>query len=470
MRRLLVLMTLPAVASACSCAVGAPPCQAAWKAKAVFAGTVVDLTRDVMKPDSHGTVQVNGYLGTHAVFEVTEAFLGMEGRPKRIEIRTGMGGGDCGYPFERGQRYVVYAEREADGALVASLCSRTAPVDRASADLAYLRGLAKTPPSGYVFGIAGSTEGEDRLNETLGIWTPPGVAGVTVMLTGQGKNGRMVTGADGMFRFDSLPPGKYAISVAKEGYAREFGAESLDVPAGGCAFAFERLAVDRRITGHLRTADGQPAANIPVQIVPTRPQHENELPFAVAEARTGADGRYVIPNVRTGEYYLGINLARTPSKEMPYARTFFPGVEDPAAAGIVIVGRGPGVATYDFTIPAPQKQRPISGFVYWPDGRPAEKVSIMLEDIRWPWQTNVVAATTGTDGHFEVSAFLGTAYRIHAISMGRLTTDSVSAEPLPLGPGSDVSKPLRLVLTRNGHSAAELAGKGIERWRAGLGL
>jgi 5-hydroxyisourate hydrolase-like protein (transthyretin family) len=463
-------MAAPAILSACSCRDNGPACEAAWKAKAVFAGTVIALTRDVMKPDSQRSVQVNGYLGTHAVIEVAEAFLGMEGRPRRIEVRTGMGGGDCGYPFERGQRYVVYADRETDGALVVSLCSRTAPVDRAGADLAYLRGLAKAPSSGYVVGLAGSAEGEIGFNETLGMWTPPGVAGVTVTLTGQRKNGRMVTGEDGWFRFDGLPPGKYGISVEKEGYTREFGAESLDVPAGGCGFASERLAVDRRITGHVRTADGLPAANIQVQIVPTRPQHENELPFAVAEARTGADGRYEIPNVRTGEYYLGINLARAPSKEMPYARAFYPGVEDPKAAGTVIVGKGPGVSSRDFTIPAPQKQRQVSGFVYWPDGRPAENVSIMLEDIRWPWQTIVVAATTGADGHFEVSAFDGTAYRIHAISMARLTTDSVSAEPLPFGPGSDVTKPLRLVLTRKGHSAAELAGKGLERWRAGLGL
>jgi hypothetical protein len=171
-----------------------------------------------------------------------------------------------------------------------------------------------------------------------------------------------------------------------------------------------------------------------------------------------------------GEYYLGINLARTPSKEVPYTRYFYPGTEDTSHAGIVFIEEEPGAATYQFPIPAPQKPRPVAGFVYWPDGRPAEKIGILLEDIRWPWQTNSILTTTDSKGHFEISAFDGTAYRIHAVTMGRFNNEIVSAEPMPLGPGTDLNKPLQLILTRKGHSAAELTGKGLERWRGGLGL
>lgn len=139
-------IVLPAIASACSCVTSGPPCQAAWKTSAVFAGTVVGLTRDTMQPDSRGAAQANGFLGTHALFEVAEGFIGMEGRGQRIEIRTGMGGGDCGYPFERGERYAVYANETKDGLLVATICSRTAPEARAQSDLAYLRGLPNAGP------------------------------------------------------------------------------------------------------------------------------------------------------------------------------------------------------------------------------------------------------------------------------------------------------------------------------------
>jgi len=48
----------------------------------------------------------------------------------------------------------------------------------------------------------------------------------------------------------------------------------------------------------------------------------------VAETHASADGTYELRNIRPGEYYLGINLAETPSDEMPYARFFYPGTDD----------------------------------------------------------------------------------------------------------------------------------------------
>ena len=51
---------------------------------------------------------------------------------------TGMGGGDCGYPFERGKDYVVYA-RGKEGALVAGICSLTGLATNSRSGLAILR-------------------------------------------------------------------------------------------------------------------------------------------------------------------------------------------------------------------------------------------------------------------------------------------------------------------------------------------
>lgn len=46
---------------------------------------------------------------------------------KTAEVRTGLGGGDCGVPFEVGKRYLVDAAKDKDGHLIASICSQTAP-------------------------------------------------------------------------------------------------------------------------------------------------------------------------------------------------------------------------------------------------------------------------------------------------------------------------------------------------------
>jgi 5-hydroxyisourate hydrolase-like protein (transthyretin family) len=393
----------------------------------------------------------------------------MEGRGKRIEIRTAMGGGDCGFPFQRGRDYVVYAYQH-EGKFVATICSQTAAVERAEADLAYLRNLPRSGQSGYVFGSVGNGESARRFDPTLGTWVQDGFSGASVTLTGPGKSARMVTGGDGSFRFDSLTPGKYNIAVAKDGYSLQEGSATLEVHASGCAYARETLVVDRRIAGKLTGADGLPAANIQVDLYPTRPTEQNPVPVPAAQIKTASDGSYELRNIRSGQYYLGINLLSTPSEKMPYARIFYPGTEDPSRASIVIVQDAPGARTYNFPIPAPQKQHSVEGAVYWPDGRPAESVTIMLEDIRGPWMTFVVSATTDPKGHFEVIPFDGTVYRIHANVFDLATNEWASAEPMPLGPITDVSKPLQLILVRKGNSTAGLMGEGLDRWRAGLGF
>jgi hypothetical protein len=44
-----------------------------------------------------------------------------------IQLTTGIGGGDCGYPFEFDKEYRVYA-RGIDAALTVNICSLTSPV------------------------------------------------------------------------------------------------------------------------------------------------------------------------------------------------------------------------------------------------------------------------------------------------------------------------------------------------------
>jgi 5-hydroxyisourate hydrolase-like protein (transthyretin family) len=464
MLRLLLVFALPGFAQACMCSVSEPPCESAWKASAVFLGTVSELTRESREPDAQGVVQANGFLGTHAIFDVGEAFLGMEGRGKRVEICTGMGAGDCGYSFRLGQQYIVYAEQTEDGLLVTSMCSRTSPVEAAREDLAYLRSLKDGAQSAFVSGVVVNGESGSRYD------LPSGVSGVKVTLTGASKKNSLITGEDGSFRFNDLAAGKYKLTVSKDGYILLQGESEVEVHPNGCVDAWQSIVTDRRITGKVIGADGAPASGIQIELVPTRPTDENSLPFPVAQAKTDDNGNYELKNIRSGEYYLGINLARTPSKEMPYARYFYPGTEDPSNAGLAAIGDQPGTKTFDFPIPPPQKERSVQGIVYWPDGRLAEKVNIFLEDRRWPWQTNVVSATTESDGRFKISVFDGTRYRIHAITMARFTDEAVSAEPYPIGPDTDFGQPVKLILTRKGHSAAELIGKSLERWRAGQGF
>jgi hypothetical protein len=62
--------------------------------------------------------------------------------PKEITISTGKGGGDCGYTFEVGKKYLVYAYGE-NKKLETNNCTRTASAV-SNKDIAFLNKIKKT--------------------------------------------------------------------------------------------------------------------------------------------------------------------------------------------------------------------------------------------------------------------------------------------------------------------------------------
>jgi hypothetical protein len=157
MRVLLVLGFATARLWACTCAVsptGTPPCQSAWTADAVFTGTVVDIADgtvvDIADPGPAifrpGTNPSQTTFPKKKVqFKITEALAGISADQKEIVIETGRGGGDCGYGFQIGSDYIVYAYKS-QGALGTGICSPTRPIEKAAEDLKYFHGLANAPP------------------------------------------------------------------------------------------------------------------------------------------------------------------------------------------------------------------------------------------------------------------------------------------------------------------------------------
>jgi hypothetical protein len=74
---------------------------------------------------------------------------------KNMTVRTGLGLGDCGFPFEAGKQYLVFASREKSGEITTSICSGTALYGRSQANLAYLRGEPVPEVSGGSRAIPG---------------------------------------------------------------------------------------------------------------------------------------------------------------------------------------------------------------------------------------------------------------------------------------------------------------------------
>ena len=74
------------------------------------------------------------FSGFSFVFEVERLFKGAVS--SEVAVLTGIGRGDCGYPFQVGEKYLVYAYEKKG--LETNICTRTTNISRGDADLAEL--------------------------------------------------------------------------------------------------------------------------------------------------------------------------------------------------------------------------------------------------------------------------------------------------------------------------------------------
>jgi hypothetical protein len=203
-------------------------CQAYWLSDAVFSGRVVAIDRvDLPK------------FPRRATFQVTEAFLGVSG--DRIEIFTGMGGGDCGYEFRVGDDYIVYA-RFRDGRLTTGVCNRTTPLP-VGVDVSYAR--AAVAAQGRTDArIAGRVQVAERRRDGS-LRARRAMPGVTVTIAATGTSRSMVTDPSGRFEFDGLPRGRYEATLTlPDGYSST--PQPVVAEPGGCGTATLTVYYDRR--------------------------------------------------------------------------------------------------------------------------------------------------------------------------------------------------------------------------------
>ena len=141
-----IMASLPQATYACSCIEPPAPDVALEESAAVFAGKVITVDgpeRRAVFVSTFPFIAFAGGMGsTEATFQVSKVWKG----PPHQQILVGTTGDSamCGYSFEGGQEYVVYANNTPEG-LSTTLCSRTQPLDHAQEDLAVLG--AGSPPT-----------------------------------------------------------------------------------------------------------------------------------------------------------------------------------------------------------------------------------------------------------------------------------------------------------------------------------
>jgi hypothetical protein len=363
---------------------------------------------------------------------VGEVLSGVAPGENEIEIATGMGGGDCGYPFQPGEDYVVYAYKNAEGRLETNICSRTRPLAQAADDLRYFEVMARAPATG-------------EIQVRTGFAGVPGKAGVSIVAERDGSRHRAQTDAVGNARFTDLPPGEYLIHAEPDGDLPDD--PKIQLHAKGCreVTLFRTL----RIIGRVMTRDGLPASRVRVQVRSTQQS-------AVDSRMTAPDGQYELRIVRPGQYHLGINLSQLPTRDTPYRRWFYPGTEDEAGAAIIDFSGKPDIRTYDFTLPDRQNERIIEVMVLTSEGRPMPRARLSVFDSS---ETVVAHEIADHEGRFTLRVFADIPHRLHAVWPGDTPDTAVSAVPTDIQPGSDRLS-LRLVLTQRGNSFFEATRKG----------
>jgi hypothetical protein len=166
-------------------------------------------------------------------FTVEDPLKGVES--KKVEVVTGMGGCDCGYRFETGERYLVYAHknesptkiREIPLTLISGgsslavplktmMCSRTQPLKQAVDDLELIRALKAGKPETRIFGRVFD---HTRQPNDPSPYYSRFMTGVTIKAENEIDRYETQTDADGRYQFRNIKPGVYQVTVVlPDGY------------------------------------------------------------------------------------------------------------------------------------------------------------------------------------------------------------------------------------------------------------
>jgi len=316
--------------SACSCYVGGGKCDRSWDyGKVIFAGTV---TRELLRADSFTRV---------FQLSVSESFRGPAIAGQDILIYTGNGGGDCGYRFEVGTSYLVYAELRGDR-LVTSICSRTGSAAETAHIIRQLRASQKGGRGFALFGLV------RRFPAHFGVEPVEVEALDARRVRVIGSNNfelSTMTDQEGVFSFPTLPVDTYRLEVDPPPSGMSNWHMNRNVPATveigigdwGCSASLSFVAVGM-IKGQVVDDYGHSLAGV----VTLEPADEKEA----EAARHG--GGLISSTTDTGEFQL---LLATPGR---YRLIYRPkaGAAPPVSSDVIKVNLGEWVADFRFKVPS----------------------------------------------------------------------------------------------------------------------
>jgi hypothetical protein len=312
-------------AAACSCISPASACLAVKRADAVFVGRVTGFTDGVQ-------------------FEVERTVAGAPlGR-----ITVGNGPGNCALSFDVGERYVVYAYRDAAGMLFTGMCTRTRPLSdpHTRADIAYFDGRERNITSGLLTGVVSDVTID--LSSTRSRLRPLAGIQITASAEVDGPARTTATRADGSYEVAGLPPGRVRIAASLPAqFEPPLPITAVIAEADGCAEADIGGRVDGRIRGQLLDEGGRPARGIGIQLADAAAARARAFPLHTMNALTDEQGAFEFRYVNVGQYVVGVGLQNSIRPGKLNRRRFYASTGEVEAATVIRLG-----AAQDLQLPA----------------------------------------------------------------------------------------------------------------------
>lgn len=440
-----------AVVVACSCGKNPSPCVSFQQSNTVFVGFVSSVQETEHELDVLGT-KVKRKTQAFAHLLVEEPLKGVT--EKELDVFVGH---VCGYTFEQGKRYLVYAFREKHGGVIVSMCSRTRPLSAAPDDLEIIHAQLKQKGQARLFGVVEEFAEPVSKDGYQTDYVGP-MAGLTVKIESLNGRHETLTDNDGRYFVENLKPGQYSVRLVVPPthgmrYSFEKSTAVINVTPGSCWAAEVNfgLEVDGQVSGVIYDAEGQPAGkDVQVSIVAYDSARDGIAEVKRRSDWTDEQGRYKFDGLLPGRYVVGVAIADVPGDKTPYPPTYYPSARELSQASVITLTTGQKLTGINLNLPPPLEKITITGIVLQADGKPAAGVDVELYDRERP--PRIVPDTeveTDARGRFSIQGFKGRRYSLKASKTETLmgVQAGLESESIELQPEA-APAPVTLILNK----------------------
>lgn len=375
----------------CACS-KAPPgaCGGLQQGDVVFLGTVTGIEKMPATPAASDPAQGTSNPDAGAAqatpsatpvtryhFQINERFAGPE--TPAIDIFSGGDDGDCGYRFEKGEKYIVFTQQGTDGRLFTTICNGTRPAGEGRALLPQLRAMRNGQHVAAVFGVLRRTD-PPFLSPRDDPADP--LPNISLKLRSKDDRFETSTGPNGVYSFYDVHAGEYQFTAnlpVKMQLTQKTltgGLPPFKIPNGAC-YEYD---VDALPTGQIRGSvvgpDGKPLGLASVEIYRAG-QYADSRPGLWSFQ--GAKGEFQFDHVGPGEYIIVYNRMDRLDPNSPFPRTFYPGTHELAEAAPVRLKDGQLLSKIKLKVQGGLPTRTVRVHVKWAQEKPAGTVTVMAK-------------------------------------------------------------------------------------------